>query len=275
MADQLTALPSATTEGALRFNSAEKGSRRERGKFRFSRGPLRFWLVTTGLLVAEITPTRLLVGSIVVLIGAILHVCSKAILTQNQQLTQGSLYRFTRNPFYLATLIAELGLLLVIGQWWVAIPYLVFWSVIYDRTIRSEEAFLAQKFGDAHKEYVRQVPRFFPLPGKGLPAAQVCGPRFSWTNKNIVSDAAFIRASRLLIYPLAFYVAEFVRNRGLSALQTDGYWPLCAVAGIVAIRMSAQLLTKLMQDRAHRESTTLDRLATPVGDDQFASRKVA
>lgn len=144
MADQLTVFPSANNEAATLLETAKENPRRPRGKFRFSRGPLRFWLVTTGLLVAATSPTRLMIGSAIILVGAILHVCSKAILTQNQELTQGSLYRFTRNPFYLATLIAEAGLLLVIGQWWVAIPYLILWGVIYDRTIRSEESFLAE-----------------------------------------------------------------------------------------------------------------------------------
>ncbi len=274
MADQLTVFPSANNEAATLLETAKENPRRERGKFRFSRGPLRWWLVMVGLLATETSPTRLMIGSAIILVGAILHVCSKAILTQNQELTQGSLYRFTRNPFYLATLIAEAGLLLVIGQWWVAIPYLILWGVIYDRTIRSEESFLSQKFGDAHKEYVRQVPRFFMIPGRGLPAAKVCGPRFSWTNRNIVSDAAFVRASRLLTYPLVFFVAEFVRTRGLSELLTDGRGPLSAVAGILAIHAAAHVLTKIMQGRARRESTQVQS-AAPSSEQPLASRKAA
>ena len=97
-------------------------------KLRFSRGPLRWWIMFAGVLLGHATLAGFGVGTLLVVLGALLHVWSKAALWQNRQLSTDGPYRFTRNPFYLANLLIDGGLLVVICRWEVASPALVAWT---------------------------------------------------------------------------------------------------------------------------------------------------
>jgi protein-S-isoprenylcysteine O-methyltransferase Ste14 len=69
-------------------------------------------------------------------------------------------YRFTRNPMYLALVLAYLGAMLVVGTAWplVTLP-LPIW-VIARRVIPFEEESMARGFGDAYRDYQRRVRRW-------------------------------------------------------------------------------------------------------------------
>src|SRR3990172_12686603 len=102
-----------------------------RNKFRFDRGPLRDWLVVVGLLTIQFDTARYAAGVLLLVLGTALHFVSKCCLRQNKALTVSGPYRFVRNPFYLANLIVECGLLAMIGNAWVAAAYLILWFWIY------------------------------------------------------------------------------------------------------------------------------------------------
>src|SRR4051812_38457467 len=91
--------------------SSPKRPARRSGKFRLERGPLRWWLIALGAVVVQFDSSRFYVGFGLAMVGAVLHLVSKAHLRQDKALTVAGPYRFTRNPFYLANLIAEIGLL--------------------------------------------------------------------------------------------------------------------------------------------------------------------
>jgi protein-S-isoprenylcysteine O-methyltransferase Ste14 len=69
-------------------------------------------------------------------------------------------FRFSRNPIYLADAIAYLGATLIIHSWWplVVLPgvLLMMWHKVIDR----EERYLAERFGDAYRDYQRHVRRW-------------------------------------------------------------------------------------------------------------------
>lgn len=69
-------------------------------------------------------------------------------------------YRFTRNPMYLGLLCIYVGVALWAGQGWALLltPLLVF--VIQRFVIAREERYLAQRFGDAYRDYCAQVRRW-------------------------------------------------------------------------------------------------------------------
>lgn len=191
-------------------------------KLRFSRGPLRWWIMFAGVLLGHATLAGFGVGTLLVVLGALLHVWSKAALRQNRQLSTDGPYRFTRNPFYLANLLIDGGLLVVIGRWEVAIPALAAWTWVYHRTIAAEEATLRSLFGEAFDAYCRRVPRFLPWPGRLLSRDEVAGPRWTWSNPNLATGKEWTRACRVLMCPWLLLAAAMARQSTDFAFTTFG-----------------------------------------------------
>lgn len=175
------------------------------GKLRFDRGCLRWWLIVVGLLAMQPGFRQFVLGTTLVVLGAVLHFVSKGYLRANAELTVRGPYRFTRNPFYLANLIVEGGLLVIIGNSWVAAIYLAVWWGIYHQQIKQEEHKLVSIFGDEFSQYCRSVPRLVPRPTRFLPRDRVTGPGFSLRNPNIAQGRQIERTLRLLSYPLLFW----------------------------------------------------------------------
>lgn len=189
-------------------------------KLRLSRGPLRWWVMLAGVFLAEITATRFVIALAMIATGTALHVWAKASLWQNRQLSTDGPYRYSRNPFYVANLLIDGGLLVVIGRWEVAIPALLAWGWVYHRTIRAEEATLAQLFGEAFHEYCRKVPRFLPRPRRFLHSFEVHGPRTAWDNPNLTTGAEWTRACRVMMCPWLLWTAAIARAEGWAAIDS-------------------------------------------------------
>jgi protein-S-isoprenylcysteine O-methyltransferase Ste14 len=185
-----------------------RGHDRLLGKLRLDRGPLRWWLLLIGLMTVQYDPWRFALGCALVSAGAALHLISKGylrpgrkFLSRRKAITTRGPYRFTRNPFYLANLLAEVGLLCIIGRLWVAAIYIPIWAWVYRRTILQEERKLHELCGDVYVRYCSQVPRFFPVPWRFRPKSELSGPRFSWINPHIADGKEIQRALRLVSYP--------------------------------------------------------------------------
>ena len=75
-------------------------------------------------------------------------------------LLQGGLYRFSRNPIYLAGLLLQLGIALLMNNLWVVLLVPVS-KVVFDRfIIAREEAYLERAFGEVYQDYKRGVRRW-------------------------------------------------------------------------------------------------------------------
>lgn len=72
------------------------------------------------------------------------------------------IYSICRNPLYLFSFIAFIGILFIKGQMLLLIFSIICYLIIYHLTILGEEAFLSEKFGDDYKEFLKTTPRFFP-----------------------------------------------------------------------------------------------------------------
>lgn len=223
------------------------------GKFRLDRGPLRWWLIVAGIVTVHFDPLRYLIGTVLVLLGAVLHFVSKGYLRQargflreTKSLTNGGPYRLTRNPFYLANLIAEVGLLVIIGRLEIAAGYLIAWAWVYRGTIMEEEAKLVKLVGAEYVRYCSRVPRLVPLPWKFLARSEVCGPPFSWSNPNIMRGAELERALRLLSYPLLLHAAAAVREQGTAAFLDPTSTTFLTLTGFLALNVLGRLFTRLL-----------------------------
>jgi protein-S-isoprenylcysteine O-methyltransferase Ste14 len=109
-------------------------------------------------------------GTVLVLIGVALTFWSVTALSRahttvipweqvSAMVTTGP-FRLSRNPIYLADAIAYLGATLIIHSWWplVALPGVLL--MMRHEVIDREERYLAERFGDAYRDYQRRVRRW-------------------------------------------------------------------------------------------------------------------
>ena len=105
----------------------------------------------------------LLAAGVVVLANAFLRFVVEGIGTPApvappQRLVVGGLYRYVRNPMYLAVTAAIVGQGLVLGRL-VLVLYAAGFAVVVAAFVRwYEEPTLSRKFGDQYEEYRRSVP---------------------------------------------------------------------------------------------------------------------
>ena len=69
-------------------------------------------------------------------------------------------YRLTRNPIYLAMVVALIGLAIAFNSLWLLLTLAIFALVIRYRVIAREEAYLERKFGEVYRDYRGRVRRW-------------------------------------------------------------------------------------------------------------------
>jgi protein-S-isoprenylcysteine O-methyltransferase Ste14 len=70
-------------------------------------------------------------------------------------------YRFTRNPMYLGLALVHLGVAAAFGGLWVAAMLVPALITLRYGVIAREERYLEAKFGDAYRDYMASVRRWF------------------------------------------------------------------------------------------------------------------
>ena len=73
---------------------------------------------------------------------------------------RGGAYRFSRNPIYLAFVIATPGAGLWLDSWWIISATLPLPLLLQHFVIRLEETYLERKFGEEYLAYKRSVRRW-------------------------------------------------------------------------------------------------------------------
>ena len=117
-------------------------------------------------------PLRVLGAALVVVSGAALvqafarfvveGVGTPAPVAPTRELVVGGLYRYVRNPMYLAVLAAIVGQSLALGQL-VLLPYAAVVAAAFAAFVHwYEEPTLARQFGDRYQAYRRAVPGWWP-----------------------------------------------------------------------------------------------------------------
>ena len=74
-------------------------------------------------------------------------------------LEQSRLYRFTRNPQILASMVAVIGYALFWPSWH-TLGWVVLFAVLVHLMVRAEEAHLHAVHGEAYEQYCARVPRY-------------------------------------------------------------------------------------------------------------------
>ena len=84
-----------------------------------------------------------------------------------QELVVGGLYRYVRNPMYLAVAALILGQAAILGSWLLVAYAAAFLATVWSFVHWYEEPYLRRRFGAAYEDYVRRVPGWWPRVDRG------------------------------------------------------------------------------------------------------------
>lgn len=143
-------------------------ARRIRVPLGFAFAVLYFWL-------ARPSWRSLAVGFLLILPGLFIRALASGHVRKNEALATSGPYAYTRNPLYLGSLLIGIGFALAARSWWIGGVLVAMFFAIYMPVIRSEEAFLREKFPEFN-DYARRVPRMLP---RLTPASSEAGGGFS------------------------------------------------------------------------------------------------
>jgi protein-S-isoprenylcysteine O-methyltransferase Ste14 len=90
-----------------------------------------------------------------------------------ERLVVGGLYRYVRNPMYLAVAATIVGQALFLGQPWLLVYAAVFLVVVAAFVHLYEEPTLSRQFGAEYDEYRRRVPGWWPRRQRSLSVRNV------------------------------------------------------------------------------------------------------
>ncbi len=79
-----------------------------------------------------------------------------------ETLNTTELYSIVRNPLYLGNFFMMFGIVVFVHDLFVAVIYILFFWLYYERIIFAEEQFLKNKFGSSYIEWAKNTPAFFP-----------------------------------------------------------------------------------------------------------------
>ncbi len=105
-------------------------------------------------------------GTCIVFIGIALRIWALQHLhyrlNRHKQLTTTGPYQFVRNPLYIGSMMMCVGATVASELLWF-IPITIFWCIgTYSLVIHFEERHLLEKYGDAYRRYLLEVPRWLP-----------------------------------------------------------------------------------------------------------------
>ena len=117
---------------------------------------LGFVFAAVALWLAAPTPMSLPIGAAVSVIGESIRLWAAGHLEKSKEVTQSGPYQFTRHPLYLGSSLIGIGFAIAANHPVVAIIVVAYLLLTLTAAMRSEEAHLREKFGDAYDAYVEK-----------------------------------------------------------------------------------------------------------------------
>jgi protein-S-isoprenylcysteine O-methyltransferase Ste14 len=115
---------------------------------------LGFVFAAIALYLATPTRTTLLFGATVSVLGELIRLWAAGHLEKSKEVTRSGPYRFTRHPLYLGSSLIGIGFAIAANHVAVAVIVAAYLLLTLTAAMRSEEAHLRSKFGDAYDAYV-------------------------------------------------------------------------------------------------------------------------
>lgn len=126
-----------------------------RGSLARLRVPLGFVAGALVLWLAEPTWVLLAAGSVVAATGECIRVWAAGHLEKSREVTRSGPYRWSRHPLYVGSALMGLGVAVASNSLLAAAATGLYVAVTFSAAIRTEEAFLRQKFGAEYDDYCR------------------------------------------------------------------------------------------------------------------------
>jgi|FaiFalFF_MnMetaG_3_1042247.scaffolds.fasta_scaffold00208_17 protein-S-isoprenylcysteine O-methyltransferase Ste14 len=139
---------------------------------RRARIPLSAVLTVLFLLYARPTMASVLGGAVLALPGLALRAWASRHLQKDRALVTTGPYAYTRNPLYLGSFLLGVAFAFACRNGWLLVCFCVFFVIVYVPTMILEAEHLRALFGAAFEAYERQVPLFFPRPGRRFPSSE-------------------------------------------------------------------------------------------------------
>jgi protein-S-isoprenylcysteine O-methyltransferase Ste14 len=117
---------------------------------------LGFLLALAAVWLATPTAASLTIGGIIAMGGEALRIWAAGHLEKSVEVTRSGPYRWTRHPLYLGSTLIGLGLAVAAHHFLLGLLIVVYLGATLSAAMRSEEAHLRQKFGDAYDAYMEQ-----------------------------------------------------------------------------------------------------------------------
>ncbi|HEX8029741.1 MAG TPA: isoprenylcysteine carboxylmethyltransferase family protein [Vicinamibacterales bacterium] len=121
------------------------------------------WRVFLGFVFAAIvlwlaTPTlqSFAIGAAIAIVGESIRLWAAGHLEKSKEVTQSGPYRYTRHPLYLGSSLIGIGMAVIANNLIVAAIVLTYLVSTLTAAMRSEEAHLREKFGDAYDAYAEK-----------------------------------------------------------------------------------------------------------------------
>ena len=140
------------------------------------RVPFGFVLVIAFAWLSHPSAMSLAAGLPVATLGLALRAWAAGHLEKNSQLAESGPYRFVRNPLYLGTLLAAVGLAIASRRWLLGAVFAVVFLFVYLPVIQLEEQHLRGLFPE-YEDYARLVPAL--LWGRAMPCHSP--QKFRWS----------------------------------------------------------------------------------------------
>jgi len=123
------------------------------------RVPLGFVFATLVFWLARPTWRSVAAGAAIGLAGALIRLWAAGHLEKSREVTRSGPYRFTRHPLYAGSSVLALGLAVGAASLPAALIVALYMTATITAAIRTEEAFLRERFGDAYDAYAaRRLP---------------------------------------------------------------------------------------------------------------------
>ncbi len=135
------------------------------------------WIATTTFLVLVFLARPLAAGTVLhelfetigvifVIAGILGRLWSTLYIGQrkNRHLVITGPYSMTRNPLYVSSMLAILGVSLMIGSVLISAVFVPIFFFLFANAARGESEYLRSKFGSAYDDYAARTPFFMPNP---------------------------------------------------------------------------------------------------------------
>lgn len=114
---------------------------------------LGFLAAIATLLLARPTPLTWWIGLVVATVGEAIRIWAAGHLEKGREITRSGPYRWSRHPLYVGSSIIAAGIVIASRSVPVGIVTAFYMGATITAAIRTEEAFLTERFGDAYDRY--------------------------------------------------------------------------------------------------------------------------